>query len=281
MTTLNQEFNNEFDILYNNIASNQAPGLDIYEKSVFLTNAQEEVVLSIYSNTEASNLETYERTEEMRRYLDSLIETKEISFEYGYYVENTDIFYTDKEHTDEIVPSNGHYYIDKPTRRQYIWIEEGDDPSYYHYELQIPISSESYITSLPEDLWFITYEAVQLVPSDNICLSKKELDVVPVTQDAFHNIKNNPFRGAANNRVLRLDFKENKVELISKNDIGTYKVRYIKKLKPIILDSLGNSLSIDGEHNESECTLNRTLHKIIINRAVRLAIASMAQSIQQ
>ena len=35
----NQEFSNEFDILYNNVASNQAPGLDEYEKAVFLTNA--------------------------------------------------------------------------------------------------------------------------------------------------------------------------------------------------------------------------------------------------
>ena len=27
----NQEFSNEFDILYNNVTSNQAPGLDEYE----------------------------------------------------------------------------------------------------------------------------------------------------------------------------------------------------------------------------------------------------------
>lgn len=33
MTT--QEFSSEFDILYNNIMSNAAPGLDEYEKSVF------------------------------------------------------------------------------------------------------------------------------------------------------------------------------------------------------------------------------------------------------
>lgn len=38
------EFSNEFDVLYNNIMSNAAPGLDEYEKSVFLTKAQEEIV---------------------------------------------------------------------------------------------------------------------------------------------------------------------------------------------------------------------------------------------
>ena len=32
-----QEFDLEFDALYNNISSNQAPGLNSYEKSIFLT----------------------------------------------------------------------------------------------------------------------------------------------------------------------------------------------------------------------------------------------------
>jgi hypothetical protein len=34
-----QEFSNGFDILYNNIMSNAAPGLNEYEKSFFLTKA--------------------------------------------------------------------------------------------------------------------------------------------------------------------------------------------------------------------------------------------------
>lgn len=38
------EFSDEFDILYNNIMSNAAPGLNGYEKSVFLTKAQEEII---------------------------------------------------------------------------------------------------------------------------------------------------------------------------------------------------------------------------------------------
>jgi hypothetical protein len=39
-----EEFSNEFDILYNNVMSNKAPGLDEYEKSVFLTRAQDDIV---------------------------------------------------------------------------------------------------------------------------------------------------------------------------------------------------------------------------------------------
>lgn len=44
------EFSAEFDVLYNNITSNQAPGLNEYEKSVFLTKAQSQLV-NEYFNT--------------------------------------------------------------------------------------------------------------------------------------------------------------------------------------------------------------------------------------
>lgn len=39
----NLEFSREFDILYNNITSNQAPSLNSYEKSVFLTEGEEDL----------------------------------------------------------------------------------------------------------------------------------------------------------------------------------------------------------------------------------------------
>lgn len=44
-----QEFSNEFDVLYNNIMSNQAPGLNEYEKSVFLTKAQSEIIKNYFN----------------------------------------------------------------------------------------------------------------------------------------------------------------------------------------------------------------------------------------
>lgn len=74
----NQEFSNEFDILYNNIASNQAPGLDEYEKSVFLTTAQEGLVIELLSgNNPLGN--SFEKTEEVRRYLNDIVKTTEMS----------------------------------------------------------------------------------------------------------------------------------------------------------------------------------------------------------
>ena len=44
-----EEMSNQFDVYYNNITSNQAPGLDKYEKSVFLTKAQNELVKAYFS----------------------------------------------------------------------------------------------------------------------------------------------------------------------------------------------------------------------------------------
>ena len=46
---INQEFSDQFDVLYNNITSNQAPGLDEFEKSVFLTKAQDEIVKAYFN----------------------------------------------------------------------------------------------------------------------------------------------------------------------------------------------------------------------------------------
>ena len=53
----NPEMSNEFDILYNNITSNQAPGLDEYEKSVFLTKAQDEIIKAYVVNKDMKEFE--------------------------------------------------------------------------------------------------------------------------------------------------------------------------------------------------------------------------------
>lgn len=83
MTT--EEFSSEFDILYNNIMSNRAPGLDEYEKSVFLTMAQEEIVTSLYSGNNPSGM-SFENTEEARRYINDLVKEKNLSLSF---IENT------------------------------------------------------------------------------------------------------------------------------------------------------------------------------------------------
>lgn len=74
MTT--QEFSNEFDVLYNNIMSNQAPGLDEYEKSVFLTKAQNEVLKNYFNPKGNKYQEGFDDNEKRQIDFSTLIKTE-------------------------------------------------------------------------------------------------------------------------------------------------------------------------------------------------------------
>lgn len=74
----NQEFSNEFDVLYNNIMSNQAPGLDEYEKSVFLTKAQDEVIKNYFNPKGNKYQEGFDGNE--KRQIDFSMITKSTSY---------------------------------------------------------------------------------------------------------------------------------------------------------------------------------------------------------
>ena len=75
------EFSQEFDILYNNIASNQAPGLTEYEKSVFLTKAQDEIIKNYFTGKPNGNKYQEGVEDSAKRYSDfsCLITVKSIS----------------------------------------------------------------------------------------------------------------------------------------------------------------------------------------------------------
>lgn len=69
----NQEFRNQFDISYNAIASNSAPGIDDYELSVYLTTAQLEIVKNYYDPLSNRKQKGFESTEKRRRDLNQLV----------------------------------------------------------------------------------------------------------------------------------------------------------------------------------------------------------------
>ena len=94
-----QELSVEFDILYNNISSNQAPGLSEYEKSVFLTQAMEAVILDLYKGTGG---DSFESTEELTRYLNTLVKTKSINV----IKEETTPIFTDKTYVADLADIN-------------------------------------------------------------------------------------------------------------------------------------------------------------------------------
>jgi len=84
MTTT--EFSNEFDIGISSYLrklgfSNdqiQAVTFDEYEKSVFLTKGEGDLVIELVSGKNI-NADSFEKTEEIRRYLDSLVKTATIT----------------------------------------------------------------------------------------------------------------------------------------------------------------------------------------------------------
>lgn len=221
----NEEFSNEFDTLVSSNSRITSFGIasdilsfDEYEKSVFLTEAQESIVVSLYDGTFTG--ESFEKTEKLRRFLNELVK---------------------------------NYSIES---------EEIDDG----------LTSESHFFSIPEDVWFITYESIS---SEN---STDPIEVIPITQDEFHRVRKNPFRGANKRRALRLEAGNAVVEIIFPNTISKYQMRYLAKPDPIILIDLPEGLSINGETRQTECKLNPAIHRVILERAVSLALKSRANA---
>lgn len=230
MTTL--EFSNEFDVLINAYANNNNAfgdsydknnlAFDEYEKSIFLTKAQEEIIIDLYNGKNPFG-DSFEKTEEIRRYLSDLIKT-----------------YTT---TDKKVEYTG-------------------------------LSKSSVFFELPDDLWFITYESVNLKDDRLGCMSGEDISVIPITQDEYHRIGKNPFRGASERKALRLDLSNKVVEIVSKYNVESYLVRYLSRPVPIILTNLADDLSINDISTKTECELNPVIHRAILERAVKLAIIS-------
>lgn len=75
----NKEFSDGFSTLLNSFGITPNITLDEYEKSTFLTNAQEQLIIDIYSGRNIIYDKSFEQTEEIRRYLSNLVETYETS----------------------------------------------------------------------------------------------------------------------------------------------------------------------------------------------------------
>lgn len=227
---VNTEFIHEFDVLLN-AHQNEFGGeiseliLDEYEKSVFLTQAQEEFVVAAYNGKNQYGF-MFESDEESRRYLDNLVKTAVLTPATGY----TDI---------------------------------------------LALTADSYPFVAPDDLMFITYESVK-VTSDDSCMNGKILEVVPIKQDELHNVYDNPFRGPNKRRALRLDNTDPVIEVVCKYDIDEYRIRYISRPEPIILVDLDGGLTIQGQYQENSCKLEPVTHRLILQRAVSLALSSKA-----
>lgn len=238
-----KELSNSFDVLLNSYGTEPNITLNEYEKSVFLTQAQEQIVIELYTGR-TNKYSSFEATEELRASLNNLMRTVMIS-------------------------------------------RLGDDAPR-------GLSEYSKFVLLPSDVLFITYESIEIDDERAGCKNGKNIPVIPITQDEYSRVIENPFRGPGKRKAVRLDYgiqlrgSENSpqykldldnpkrlVEIISKYDFIDYTIKYISRPSPIILhhsDNVGQS--IDGINNLTECRVDSSLHRYILDRAVALAIAS-------
>lgn len=144
-------------------------------------------------------------------------------------------------------------------------------------EILIGVTPNSQFYRFPDDAWFITYEQVTIT-DDSLCGGRATIRVVPMRQDEWYKSSDNPFRRPNKNKVVRLDFSSEILELISDYPISEYLIKYISKPTPIILTKLPEDLSIDGVQDITECKLNTALHRVILERAVQLAYRRLPQA---
>ncbi len=232
MTT--KEFSDAFDALLNGYGAQMNFGdsallglaLDEYEKSLFLTQAQEQIIVELYTGRN-DKTSSFEKTEELRSNLKGLIRTATL---------------TESDEDFRGISKYSKFFI------------------------------------LPDDVLFITYEAATLSDENAGCKNGTVISVIPVTQDEFDRVMNNPFRQASKRRALRLDNGLDVAEIVTKYDIKDYTIRYLSKPTPIVLANLAevsiDGVSIDGVDTITECKLDSAMHRYILERAVALAIAS-------
>ena len=233
------EFSDQFDLLYNNITSNQAPGLSEYEKSVFLTKAEKEIVKNYFSPNSAGNTLKQGFDDSAKRQADFsvLMKTGNCS------------------QVSTNIPS-------KIDDRSTVWN--------YPNDVFIVVNEVAYTSHTTEDdpPKKIIDKRLQVIP-----LRYDEYTRL-MSKPYKRPLKNQVWR-LINSGSVSSSTATKKVEIISHaaDTITDYSVRYVRTPKPIILINLtDDGLSIDGKSTQStECEIDPILHEDILQRAVELA----------
>lgn len=243
-----EEFSDQFDILYNNITSNQAPGLDEYEKSIFLTRAQEDIV---------------------KGYFDPLLNKTQQGFDGN---ERRQIDFSMLIKSAVITPKDTAFDMDT----------EGFDRRAYIiplYEIKEDYSKEPILSPV---LLFLN-EKLRVDRNGK----EIDLTVSPMSFTGYNILMDKPYKRPTKWQAWRLlDNKENAdntgesfisnlyiIPGANDNPIR-YSCRYLKRPNPIILEDLPEEgPRIDGERSAMTSELDPILHKEIVQRAVELAKA--------
>lgn len=227
-----QEFSNEFDILYNNIMSNAAPGVDEYEKSVFLTKAQLEIIRNYFNPESNKNKQGFDDSPKRQIDFSSIIKTTTPSTYTGIYTK-----FDDKSKVYSL-PSDLLYIINE--------------------------SATVTINSVSKNISIIPLTFSQYLQQINKPYK------YPLKNQGWRlilNAQNGPILGQRGTiaNVAEVIINPNYI-------LSQYKIRYIFKPNPIILTDLASSgLSIEGMTMPSQCQLDSSIHQEILQRAVELA----------
>lgn len=191
-----EEFSYQFDVSLRTFSQVGTLALDEYEKSVYLTMAQESLVKQAY--------EQFEKDEQAREVLKPLIKTK---------------------------------------NAQMVSLPDGQDVIYFD-------KYKTSFWSVEDTVWWIVYEQATLYDECLAdCYNGKIADIKVARVDELNAMLKNPFLRPNEHKVIRIDpYGEEKpyMELISKYTVDSYRVRYITKPEPIILQDLPDDLSING-----------------------------------
>ncbi len=233
-----EEWLQEFNLLYNNIASDKAPGLEPYEISCFLTNAQEAIVIALYKGALGA---PFESTEEVTSYLGTLV--KQVTI---------DEFVADAgdgEIPYRVIPDS--VVVKNPTDLLFRTLEfcnvttacTGDDST--EVIPVVPVTQDEYFRTVRNPFKkHNSRRVLRLSYSDGTETAEKKFS------------------------------EQSYSELVSGLDIKSYTVRYLSSPKPIILENLeGTDLSINGETTACPCLLPESVHQSILSEAVRMAKA--------
>lgn len=279
--TLN-EMSDTFDLLYNNITSNQAPGLNEWEKSVFLTKAQDEIIKN-YFNAGSNKLQQGYDGNQKRQIdfstLTKVATTQKTMYVYTKVEGKTDVNGKDVyERSFSITPTSDVYTQAYGKLGEAMTDSEGN-PLYIKSSVSMSLGeplfdtrSNSKSVSLPSDVMMILNEKIEVTRGSN----KLNLTVVPIAFGEYDLLMSKPYKRPLKYQAWRLINNDtfNQVDLVvgPTDIINNYIVRYVKRPRAIILGSIDDiGVTLDGQNTPQECELDPILHMEVVQRAVELA----------
>lgn len=281
------EFSNQFDILYNNITSNQAPGLNEYEKSVFLTKAQDEIVKNYFEASSLGNTVKKGFDDTILRQMDfsSLMTTRE--YQDGIIGEST----LDPRAIVYDIPENDNVYI---VINESLHLMD-DNGVVKGVRQVVPLSYLEYSRLMLKPFKQpVKNQAWRLITSgkrgelnkiDNNSTVKTRVEIITTNADLNHYTGNMVIDLPEKNIDTSVEDLINDINISINEPIVTnirYVVRYVRKPRPIILTDLddiyGESLSIDGHTKSNPCELSDIVQEAVLQRAVELAKISYEEN---